>query len=265
MLFRSSYDLAVAAAKDWMSRGNYMGSKITIAPGNLKYIYDAILHMVDLGYDDIHANCVFEKGWTNDHAVEYYKQLKKIADYWVDNDLVTSHYISLFSEMNYKPMSSTDNKNWCGGTGSMLAMDPDGYLYPCIRYMESSLGDDQLPLRIGHVSEGIGQTDCTKNCISCLNSITRRSQSTDECFYCPIANGCAWCSGYNYQVNGTANKRVTYICCMHKAESLANVYFWNRWYKSKNIDKHFEMYCPRDWALDIVDEDEYNLLLNLSK
>lgn len=260
-----SYDIAVAAAKDWISRGYYMGSKITIAPGNIDYVFDAVTHMVELGYYEINANTVFEKGWTIEHAKKFYYQLKKIADYWIDNDLVETHYLALFNEDFFSPKDETDIDNWCGGTGDMLSMDPDGYLYPCIRYMESSLGTNVEPFRIGHIDVGIGQTRCEKNCIDCMNSITRRSQSTDECFYCPIASGCAWCSAYNYQETGTPNKRVTYSCDMHKARSLANVYFWNNWYKKQNTDKVFKMYCPKEWALEIIDEDEYNMLLDLSE
>ena len=260
-----SYDLAVAAANDWMSKGYYMGSKITIAPGNINYIYSAITHMVDLGYKDIHANTVYEKGWTIEHAKIYYNELKRIADYWVDNDLVETHYLSLFEENFFKPKLETELDNWCGGTGMMLSMDPDGYLYPCIRYMESSLGPDIKPLRIGHVNEGIAQTKCTKDCVDCLNAITRRTQSTDECFYCPIADGCSYCSAYNYQENGTADSRVTYSCDMHKARSLANVYFWNRYYIKNNKNDVFVMHCPKEWALEIISEQEYNMLKKLEE
>ena len=75
-----SYDVAVAGARDWISRGYYMGSKITIAPGNVQYLFSAIKHMVELGYKDINANVVYEKGWTLDHAKIYYEQLKMLAD-----------------------------------------------------------------------------------------------------------------------------------------------------------------------------------------
>lgn len=56
-----SYDVAVAGARDWISRGYYMGSKITIAPGNVQHLFSAIKHMVELGYKDINANVVYEK------------------------------------------------------------------------------------------------------------------------------------------------------------------------------------------------------------
>ena len=72
-----------------------------------------------------------------------------------------------------------------------------------------------------------------KNNINLISNITRKSQSTEECFNCPIAAGCSWCSAYNYEQFGTPNKRATNICCMHKAASLANVYYWNKIY-SKN-------------------------------
>lgn len=259
-----SYDLAVHAANDWMKRGYYMGSKITIAPGNLEYMYNAIVHMVELGYDDINANTVYEKGWTIDHAKLYFKELVRVADYWNDNDLVDTHYLALFQVSMFKPKLSTDLNNWCGGTGNMLAMDPDGYLYPCIRYMESSLGTDVEPLRIGHVDIGIAQTECHKNCVDCLNAIDRRTQSDDECFYCPIAEGCSWCSAYNYQENGTPDMRVKYSCDMHKARALANVYFWNTYYRKRNMGDRFKMHCPKEWALEIIDEETYNLLKDLS-
>ena len=79
----------------------------------------------------------------------------------------------------------------------MLAFDPDGIAYPCLRYMESSLGDDAPPIIIGSV-DGIFETDEHKEIKRCLDCITRRSQSTDECFNCPIADGCGWCSAWNY-------------------------------------------------------------------
>jgi radical SAM protein with 4Fe4S-binding SPASM domain len=168
-------------------------------------------------------------------------------------------YVSLFEERNFVPMDENDNQNWCGGNGLMLASDPDGVLYPCLRYMPSSIGDKQKILTCGHVDSGI-DTALLKE----MQKITRRSQSTDECFYCPIATGCSWCTAYNYEVFGTIDKRATFICPMHKARALANVYYWNKYYKLKNIDKVKINYCPKEWALEIIDENEYEMLNNLA-
>jgi hypothetical protein len=40
-------------------------------------------------------------------------------------------------------MEITDNENWCGGVNQkMLAIDPDGNYFTCIRYMDSSLNGE---------------------------------------------------------------------------------------------------------------------------
>ena len=188
-----SYDLAMSGVKDWMSKGYYMGSKITVAPQNVSHIFEASKHMIEEGYTDININCVYEEGWNIEHAKILYNQLKMFADYLLKKDNVKNIYYAYFNEEFYKPQPPEDNDNYCGGTGVMLSCDPDGRLFPCIRYMESSLGTEQPPVVIGTVDEGIAQTECTKKCVNCLQCITRRSQSTDECFYCPISVGCGWC------------------------------------------------------------------------
>ena len=142
----------------------------------------------------------------------------------------------------------------------MLACGTDGRLYPCLRYLETSVGDDVEPMVIGTVEDGIGIGKKHKSCIDCLQCVDRKSQSTDECFYCPIGQGCGWCTALNYQETGSPNKRLTHICETHKAASLANVYFWNKYYQKQGEDKHFEMHCPKEWAVPIIGEDEYAML-----
>lgn len=172
-----------------------LGTKVTIAPENLHNLNKIVKFFVDEGMEEINANTIFEIEWTDEQAKEFYYELKKMADYLLslDHDV----YVSLFRDDMFKPMLEDNNKNYCGGTGSMLAFDPDGVAYPCLRYMESSLGDDAPPIIIGSV-DGIFETDEYKEIKRCLDCITRRSQSTDECFNCPIADGCGWCSAWNY-------------------------------------------------------------------
>lgn len=264
---RPSYDLAVAAAKDWMAKGYYMGSKITIAPENVSFFYDAIKHMIELGYKEINANCVYEKGWEPKHASILYEEMKRVSDYFLENNFDFEHeyFCSMFQEEFFHPKKENDLDNWCGGNGVMLSCDPDGYLFPCIRYMESSLGGDQEPYSIGHVDIGIAQCECDKCRVDCLKKIDRRTQSTDECFYCPIAEGCSWCTAYNYQVFGTPDARATYICIMHKARALGNAYFWNKYYRKNNIDKRMKLYIPDEWALEIISQKELNELKKISQ
>ena len=276
----------------------------------------------------------------------------------------------------------------CGGTGAMVAFDPVGKAYPCIRYMDSSLAGDMPGLVIGDV-DGIWD-ERYKDVTDAMNAVTRRSQSTDECFYCPIASGCSWClkagtkiltpdgqkniedirvgdlvisaenlsrnvkrifkhyaedtrvldfangsklyttdnhpiltlkgrfvpakdleigtivqtahgctvliasnasepyevynltvendntfiangikvhncSGWNYQSEGSFNKRSTRICPMHKARSLASVKHFNKLYLKNGDKKTFHRFLPDEEALKIISQEELDILNDLEE
>lgn len=259
-----SYDIAIAGVKHFTEvlKGP-MGSKMTIAPENVMYTFEAVKGLIETGYEIIHLNCVYEKGWTVEHARILYEQLKLLADYMIENDLTEKIYVAMFEQHMFRPKDPDDLQNWCGGNGQMISVDYKGDIYPCIRYMESSLGDDVPPLIIGNVFEGVLQKPEHIECDKCLKCIDRRTQSTDECFNCPIAEGCAWCTAYNYQVFGTPDARATYICIMHKARALANAYYWNKKFKKENARLRMKLWIPEEWALEIISEDEWAMLKSL--
>jgi radical SAM peptide maturase (CXXX-repeat target family) len=259
-----SYDIAIAGVEHFRQHYNgKMGSKMTMAPSNITYVFDAVKNLIELNYDEIFLNCVYEKGWDEDHAAELYIQFKKVTDYMVETGHFNDVYLSFFDDSGFRPMPESDNNNWCGGTGSMIAVDYKGDIYPCLRYMESSIGDEIEAPIIGTVDKGFMYNDKTKGIVNSLRKITRRSQSTDDCFYCPIAHQCSWCSAYNYQELGSANKRATYICIMHKSRVLSNIYYWNKGFKKYAPWFKFASWIPREFALEIIDDEEYDYLMSL--
>lgn len=257
-----SYDIAMAGVKDWANRlGRQMGSKMTLAPGNIQYTKDAVIGLIEAGYDDINLNCVFEKGWTLEHAQIYYHQLKALADYLLEYNLEDAVDLSVFVDHMFCPSDPEKTETWCGGYGKMISVDYKGDIYPCIRYMESSLGTEVPPVIIGNVYEGIMTRPEWKDCVHCMRSITRLTEFSKECLECPIAEGCAECAAYNYQDSGGCwNKRATYICIMHKARALANCYYWNMKYWKHNELKRFKLWLPDEEALKIIDIKELETL-----
>lgn len=263
-----SYDKAIAAVKLYREQFETEApTKMTLSPSNIQYLSKAVFNLIENKYKEIHLNCVYESGWTINHAKIIYNELKIVADYIIDNNLYNKIFISLFKENSFMPMSETDNENWCGGTtqGGHISVNYTGKLFPCIRYMDSSLNGKQEPIWIGNVENGILTTDKEKINYEKINNITRRSQSTDECFYCPIAAGCGWCSAYNYEETGSANKRLTNICIMHKATSLANIYYWNKLYKKLNLPKVKKNFLPDKDSLSIITKEELNILKDLER
>lgn len=259
-----SFDLAFSAWKDWNSRP-YAGkanTKITLVPENLIYFNDICDFFIKNNCQNVVGGPAYEPDWQPEHATIYYYGLKKLADTILEHPEIE---VSWFDELCGRPKLSTETGNWCGGLGMMLAFNPDGVAYPCLRYMESSLGKDIPPVIIGSAQNGIYQTEKEKSILKEMTSVTRRSQSTDECFNCHIASGCSWCSAYCYQVaGGKFNKRETHICWMHRARVLANVYYWNKYYQKNQINKRFNLYLDRNIASKIISNEEYDMLLQLS-
>ena len=257
-----SYDMAIKAVRHYVDElGGVMGSKMTLSPDNIQFTCEAIISLIQEGYVDILLNCVFEEGWTEEHATILYYQLKELANYLLNNNLQDKIYISMFEEFFFNPKSHDDIQNWCGGNGQMIAIDYKGDIFPCVRYMESSLGNEVPPIVIGNIKDGIMKDAKCKSCVEKLKSVNRQTKSTPECFDCRIANGCAWCQAYNYQASGgDFNKRATFICIMHQARALANSYYWNLKYHHNNEKKRMKIWLEDEKALKIIPKEELALL-----
>lgn len=188
-----SYDIDMMALNHF--NNNYAperNSKMTLAPSNIEYLYDSVVDFINNGMTVINLNCIFEEGWNQKTALLEYQQLKQLANYLLDNDM-ENLYIAIFNERQEDMQSKHSDGNFCGGTGSMLSLRPNGQFYPCIRYMPTSVGDNVPDLCVGHIDTGIVGRDQESEVLGMLDRITRRSQSNDICYDCPLSNDCAWC------------------------------------------------------------------------
>lgn len=261
---KGSYDLAISAEQDFGEKYNpNLLSKMTLSPENINYTSNALINLMNNNHDYIYANCIFEQGWTIEHATILYNELKKVADYILENNLETKKGISILDLPLTDIQKHSRNENWCGGDGRMIAIDWKGDIFPCLRYMESSIGQDQSPYTIGNVYEGIGQTAETKRRIEDLD-VTWESQNPPECIECPVSEGCAWCSAYNYQIFGTINKRTTFTCDMHKARVLANYYYQNK-LAEKYYSKKLPFLIKKEDSIKIIGDEETKYLIKLSQ
>ena len=236
-------------------------SKMTLAPENMKYLFESVKNFIENDMKTINLNCIFEEGWNQDTALLEYNELKKVADYVLEKDL-ENLYIAIFSERQEDMALKSNDGNYCGGLGSMLSLRPNGQFYPCIRYMPSSVGDNVEDLCIGTVDGGMVGREQGSSILKKMDNITRRSQSNDICYNCPIGNDCAWCSALSHTVYGTPGKRPTFICIQMIAEALANVYYWlnlsiSKPYYDLPIRKNN---VPDEWALLVIDEEELEML-----
>ena len=259
---KGSFEKAYIAYLDGRDKYGWNNSKMTFTPGSVHYMYDSIKMMIENGCNDILCNFAYEPKYTIQDAKNIYFELKKVSDYMIQNKY--NNYISILDEY----IGNFDNTidNYCGGTGKMIAFSSDGKAYPCIRYMPISIGNEKSSkICIGDCFNGIYKTNDQLKIKKELDSITRKSQSTKECMECPVSTGCGWCSGYNYELYGTANKRCTNICYSHKGRVLASCYYYNKRHIELNDVKPKKINLPYNEVVDILGKEEADYLFNLEK
>ena len=221
-----SYDDVVINIPLWLKQFPNDGTKVTISSADIPFIKESVLHLFELGIHQVNINCVFEDVWKDGDEKLFEQQLTELADEIIDKDLYKNNSCSFFDENIGKPLSSSNNENWCGA-GKMLSVDASGYFYPCTRFAQYSLREKKC-WSIGNVDVGI---DFNK--VRPFLLLNRFSQSTSECMKCDVASGCAWCQAENFDSAKTYTiyQRSMAICKMHKARVYANNYYWNKLYR----------------------------------
>lgn len=260
-----TYDRAYAASQDWSKGGNATAhTKITLAPQNVALTEFALKTVLNNGYKIIHINCCYENGWDVSHAQILYQQLKNVTNYIVfEHPEYIGNTISIIDNPSGDkiPPDDYNRTTWCGGLGLMMALAPDGYIYPCLRYAPSSNPENIKLIRIGHVNHGIAVTNEEKQIIDEMSHITYRSQYAGTlCEDCPIATGCGNCPAYGYEVTGKLGHRTMYHCITHQARVMATAYHKNMIYKYHHIGVPMKLNIPESWAIHIISKDEYDML-----
>lgn len=228
-----SYDTIMKNIPTWIKQ--FGGStKVTFASADLGYLKDSIIELWNMGIKEIASNVVFEDAWNDGDDEILEAQLKDLADYVLDNEIYNDGYYCTFFDENLGGYYNEEDlgRTSCGA-GKMIAVGPNGNLYPCIRYKDYSLNRHK-EWTIGTVDTGI---DMEK--VRPFMTASTRLQSDEECINCEIGNGCGFCQGFNYDDADmpTNFARAKYICKMHKARVRANEYYFNKLYNRFGIEK----------------------------
>ncbi len=229
-----SYDDVVKNVPLWLSQFPNSMTKATFAHMDLPYLCDSIKSLWDIGIKTIAANVVFEDVWQAGDATIFEDQLKKLADYVIDNELWNDYSVRFFEPTNGFAIKPSDqNKSFCGA-GKMLAVDDQGTFFPCIRFLDFCQNSGKSR-DIGNYSAGLNQEKIRPFLVR-----NYKNQSSKECRECDIASGCANCvaNDFDYSSCGSIFYRATFICDMHKANTRANKYFWEKYAtKTKRISE----------------------------
>lgn len=255
---------AFAAFTDLKKQGYHQKTKVTISPENLENIHKTFIFFFEQGVVQCFGSVANEPEWTIEEGKRFYEELKIAADYIIDNDLWID-ILSFFNRSYGQPIPESEQGCWCGSSKWMMAFNTEGTIYPCLRFMESSLSDTRPPVIIGDIEHGVGYNQETKGWLDKLHAITRKTKYDDECYNCPIAFGCADCEAWNYQKSGKLGSKSKGTCNMVKGQVLANAYYWNKQYLKHGNKEIYKLNLPKEECLKFISEEEYNMLKELEK
>lgn len=211
-------------------------TKATFASDDLIYLKDSIIELWNKGITIITANVVFEDVWKEGDDDLLEEQLKAVADYAIDNHVFDKYICTFFDDELHGYLTEDDLIKATCGAGKMIALGPNGNIYPCLRYKDYSL-NNQDEWVIGTVKDGI---DMEK--VRPFMVVSKKYQSDNECLSCELGRGCSYCQGHCYDESETATifSRAKYICKMHKARVRANDYYFSKLFNVYGIDTNLK-------------------------
>ncbi len=245
-----SYDAIIENVKLWKSQFPYAQTKVTFASDDLRMLKDSIIHLWNLGLNMIPANIVFEDVWKDGDDEIYRQQLMELADYVLEHELWNDYSVRFFDPYVGHPMGDNAKKQRFCGTGRMVAVDCEGKLYPCIRFLDFCLSGKPA-LCIGNIYDGIDATKLKQFQVLDIGIL-----NDNECSDCQVASGCFSCSGCNYENSPTNSifSRTRYHCKLQKVQAECNEYFWTELAKRIHAVTPFEQrrmqaYQAENWQI----------------
>ena len=211
----NSYDSIMVDWQWWRNEFPHNTIKATINHESLPFLFLSVKFFIEeLKLTDIFMNTVFEDVWKDADAKIYSTQLRKIADYLLENNRYKKVNISLFNEILHTSNGQKRiNETSCGTGVNMLSVDYNGDLYPCNRFATNS-----RKLSIGNVNNGI---DYSK-----LYPFNFYHNAKTKCDDCEISYCCPTCTAFCFEDKGTIFEKTYYMCDMHKSRVDINNYFF---------------------------------------
>lgn len=140
--------------------------RMTVTPKNVFAMADGVQHYLDLGFNSIHPVPNIEAGWTPESLKVYGENVEKISAIFIEN-ILNERYINIYGISDLiKRAGGPADKHLCGAGRAMVAIDTDGALFPCQRFLGYSKSDAKW--KIGDVWNGRDETklDFFKNLTS---------------------------------------------------------------------------------------------------
>ncbi|MEA2687163.1 MAG: uncharacterized protein QOE93_2358 [Actinomycetota bacterium] len=122
--------------------------RLTVSPETASELPASIAWLGERGFRSISFSPVIEADWTEDDLAHLYLSLKELYRMQAERPGVRINSIA-----RTRPALESSGERWgCGAARTFVAIDAEGYLYPCHRFVGYFQNGPQQ--RIGHVDHG---------------------------------------------------------------------------------------------------------------
>lgn len=178
-----------------------IGAKATYCHETISKYAEGVINLIKLGFREIGANVVYEEVWKKEEAMEIAKQLFKVVNYLVENNLEDKVHIFQLNNpetdirkypLMLKAMKGKE-QNYCGSCEHMTCIGFDNKIYGCNRFCTM-----KEPIPMGELKGVV--MDITN---TALKTEVKEQYKVwpEECKQCPYWAQCPSCAAIPYEVN----------------------------------------------------------------
>ena len=204
-----SYDDVIANLK-WLREvlpSEMIGVKATYRVDEIETLGDDVINLFNLGFPKVGANIVYEDNIDFDAGLIVARELIKVADYIIDNNLENTHeyfqlttqdidHIRHYNSALKRNLESSNrvepDKNYCGSCKYMRCLGFDNLIYGCARFCTMNKPN----MEIGHLEDDRIVITNQKLIDEVINQYKHTEQ---DCLDCSIRESCPRCSAVPYE------------------------------------------------------------------
>lgn len=188
--------------------------RMTIMPDTAKYLYENVQYFMERKFKVVAAFPVDEANWKDKDIIDLKKNVYLLGNNMLEKiengvEITVSPLDTLIKEICRSHDNECDcntnkeDESLCGAGKAYMAIDYNGNLYPCHRFLSDRGFKGQYP--IGNIYEGINEVKR----IPFLRIKRKYSMGCDiDCGDCECVDLCnRGCMAVNYQVTGQINQR----------------------------------------------------------
>lgn len=177
--------------------------KMTVSRETVSRLAEGVIHIHNLGFK-LSCNHAFGIDWQPDHYSIYARELRKLADFYIDNPHIEPCSLMLMA-LEVLPREKVPQK-FCGTGTSMSCIDRHGKKYPCQAFMPMSTGK---AIDVEGMFDKLGEP---------------ANYHDPRCRNCSIEAICPTCYGTNLNRHGDAFTRDADDCMFAKIRAKATAY-----------------------------------------